>query len=156
MSHAMFSMNQAARRNVTAAGRSSSACSSSRSWVSRFSCAASAPMVDRHTTRVTRAARKAVEIAAIVRRASVKPGDGSKVGGNSTNTASAPVNAAVSADASSIVARATSQPRSAQAAALAGSRNTARTGRFAASSAVASWPPTWPVIPVIANMSVSP
>ncbi len=52
-------------------------------------------------------------------------------------------------------ARARSQPRSTQAAPLPKSRTTARTGSFAAKRLRANSPPTLPVIPVIANITLS-
>ena len=81
-----------------------------------------------------------------------KPGIGSKFEGISTNTPLTRVKAAVSAGASFISARATSQPRSFQATPLAASRTTARTDRPASSRVRATPPPTCPVIPVTACM----
>src|SRR6266404_4266000 len=67
---------------------------------------------------------------------------------------SAPLKAEVRLAASSISARATSQPRVLHSAALTASRRTARTGSLSARRARASAPPTLPVIPVIAYMMV--
>src|SRR4029077_8535674 len=114
-------------------------------------------MVDRYTTLPGRAASIADFHVAAVARASRKSGDGSKFGGTSTNTLSAPLNADVSAPASLISARTRSQPSCAQASPLRRSRTTARTGWLAARRLRATAPPALPVIPVIANIGlVSP
>src|ERR1700722_644751 len=70
------------------------------------------------------------------------------------NTAVAPKNASVSADASSISARTTSHPCEAHASPFFSSRTTARTCWPAASKVCASAPPTLPVMPVIAYIVV--
>jgi hypothetical protein len=66
-----------------------------------------------------------------------------------------PENAEVSASASEISARAISQPCLAQAAPLSALRTTARTDLPALSSVRATLPPTWPVMPVIANCAMT-
>ena len=153
-SQAAFSMNQAARRKATGMGRVSSICSMMPSWLSRFGWAAWAPTVERQTTLAGRAASRADRTAVTIRRTSGKPGAGSKLDGSRTKTPSAPRKAAVSAAASSIAASAMSQPRAAQGAALPASRSTARTGHFTRSRLRATAPPTWPVIPVMAYMTI--
>src|SRR5258707_15363406 len=86
--------------------------------------------------------------------ASGKPGSGSNSEGGRMKAPSAPLKAEVRLAASSISARAMSQPRVLHSAALASSRRTARTGSLSASRLRATAPPTLPVIPVIANMMV--
>src|SRR5580658_10954031 len=96
-SQAEFSMNHPGRRKVTGNDNSLSACSMIVCCESRFDGVAWAPIVDRYTTLPGRAASSAeLNVAAVV-RASRKSGDGSKLGGTSTNTPSDPLKAAVSA-----------------------------------------------------------
>jgi hypothetical protein len=120
MSQSAFSMNQPGLRKVTGRPISCSDCSISVRWLSRFSCGASAPMVDKQTTLPGRASAKAAVTAAMTRLASGKPGSGSTSDEGRMKTASAPEKAAVSAAASAISATATSQPRANQARALGG------------------------------------
>src|SRR6267142_514918 len=153
-SQSAFSMNQPGLRKVTDRPICSSDCSSNVRWVSRFSCGASAPMVDRQTTLPGRASAKARVTAAMTRLASGKPGSGSNSEGGRIKTPAAPLKAEVRLAASSISARAMSQPRVLHSAALASSRRTARTGSFSVSRLRATAPPTLPVIPVIAYMMI--
>src|SRR5260370_37133419 len=105
-------------------------------------------MVDSTTTLDGLAAASAARNAAILLRASGKPGDGSKVGGSKTNTPSVPSNACCNAGSSLTSASATSQPCFAHASPFAASRTTARTSWPAASSKRATTTPTCPMIPV--------
>src|SRR3984893_5676701 len=89
-------------------------------------------------------------------RASGKPGDGSNSDGGRIKTPCVPSKAAVRVAASSMSAVTTSHPSSAHERARAASRTTARTGWPAASNVRATAPPTFPVIPVIAYIAVSP
>jgi len=99
-SQAEFSMNHPGRRKAIGNDNSLRACSMIVCCESRFEWVAWAPIVDRYTTLPGRAASSAeLNVAAVV-RASRKSGDGSKLGGTSTNTPSDPLNAAVSAAAS--------------------------------------------------------
>src|SRR6202011_3871185 len=127
-------------------------------WVRRFSCGASAPMVDKQTTLPERASTKANVTAVKTTNPSGKPcagtGSGSNSEGSRMKTPAAPLKAEVRLAASSISARTTSQPRILHSAALASSRRMARTGSLSASRLRASAPPTLPVIPVIAYMMV--
>ena len=149
-SQAAFSMNQPGLRNVTGRPMSLNPCSIRVRWVSRFSCGASAPMVDRHTTLAGRASISAARTASMTRRASGNPGSGSKSDGGRMKTPAAPLKAAARLAASSMSAKAISQPRPCHSAAFAWSRSTARTFRLSASRLRATAPPTLPVIPVIA------
>src|SRR5579862_6531274 len=144
-----FSMNHAGRRKVIGIGNSPSACSMRVCCVSRLGSRACAPIVDKYTTLPGSALSSADFSEAAVARASGKPGSGSKFGGTSTKTPSAPLNAEASDVASAISACTISQPRSAQTFALPMSRVTARTDRPAARRLLATLPPTLPVIPVI-------
>src|ERR1700731_3717428 len=153
-SQSAFSMNQPGLRKVTDRPICSSDCYVNVRWVSRFSCGASAPMVDRQTTLPGRASTKANVTAAMTCLASGKPGSGSNSEGGRMKTPAAPLKADVRLAASSISARATSQPRVLHSAALTSSRRTARTGSLSARRVRASAPPTLPVIPVIAYMMV--
>src|ERR1700716_1010441 len=153
-SQSAFSMNQPGLRKVTDRTTGSSDCSINGRWVSRFSCGASAPMADKQTTWPGRASAKAAVTAAMTRLASGKPGSGSNSEGGRMKTPAAPLKAEVRIAASSISARAMSQPRVLHSAALASSRRTARTGSLSAIRLRATAPPTLPVIPVIAYMMV--
>src|ERR1700704_5903816 len=154
MSQSAFSMNQPGLRKVTDWPVAPSDCPINVRWVSRFSCGASAPIVDQQTTLPGRASAKAAVTAAMTRLASGKPGFGSNSEGGRMKTPAAPLKAEVRLAASSISARATSQPNVLHSAALASSRRTARTGTLSARRLRASAPPTLPVIPVIAYMMV--
>ena len=145
-SQSAFSMNQPGLRKVTDRPICSSDCSINVRWVSRFSCGASAPMVDKQTTLPGRASAKAAVTAAMTRLASGKPGSGSNSEGGRMKTPAAPLKAEVRLAASSISARAMSQPRVLHSAALASSRRTARTGSLSASRLRAIAPPTLPVM----------
>src|SRR3984893_9446471 len=150
-----FSMNHAGRRKVIGIGNSPSACSMRVCCVSRLGSRACAPIVDKYTTRPGSALSSADFREVAVARASGKPGAGSKFGGTSTKTPSAPLNAEASDVASAISACTISQPRSAQTSPLPTLRITARTGRPAARRLFATLPPTLPVIPVIAYIVFS-
>jgi hypothetical protein len=76
---------------------------------------ACAPIVDKYTIRPGRAAMSAALKVAAIFRASLKSGDGSKLGGTRTNAPSTPANAAVKEATSLISALTNWQPRSAQA-----------------------------------------
>src|SRR6202041_475656 len=91
------SMNHPGRKKQIGIDNSPSACSIMECCVSRFDRVACAPMVDKYTTLLGRAASSADRNAAATARASRKSGDGSKFGGTSTKTPSVPLNAAVSA-----------------------------------------------------------
>src|SRR5258706_5689029 len=153
-SQSAFSMSQPGLRKGRGRPVTSSDCSINVRWVSRFSCGASAPMVDKQTTLPGRASAKAAVTAAMTRSASGKPGSGSSSEGGRMKTPAAPLKAEVRLAASSISARATSHPRVLHSAALASSRRTARTGCLSARRVRASALPTLPVIPVIAYMMV--
>src|SRR5580658_419376 len=148
-------MNHAGRRKAIAIGNSPSTCSMIVCCVSKLASRACAPIVDRYTTLPGSALSSAVFSEVAVDRASEKPGAGSKFGGTSTKTPSAPLNAEASDVASAISAVTTSQPRSAQTFPLPMSRTTARTDRPAARRLCATLPPTLPVIPLIAYILLS-
>ena len=99
-SHAGFSMNHAARKKAIGIGNSPNAFCTMPSWLSRFGCAACAPIVDRHTILGGLAASIAV---ARPRRSPYLGEAGRRVelGGISPKTPSTPVKAAVSAEARS-------------------------------------------------------
>src|SRR5579859_6406052 len=143
-------MNQPGLRNVTGRPMSLSDCSIRVRWVSRFSCGASAPMVERHTTLPGRASIRAARTASMTRRASGKPGSGSNSDGGRMKTPAAPLKAAARLAASSMSATAISQPWACHSVAFAASRSTARTFSWSASRPRARAPPTLPVIPVMA------
>ena len=105
-----FSMNQAGRRKVTGTPTSTRARSSRVRWVSRFSCGASAPIVERHTTLSGRAVVSASAMARTTARASGNPGAGSNSDGGRMNTPSMPANAFASCAASAMSASATRSP----------------------------------------------
>src|SRR5579862_1398392 len=150
-----FFMNHAGRRKVIGIGNSSSTCPMLVCCVRRLGSRACAPIVDKYTTLPGSALSSADFREAAVALASGKPGAGSKVGGTSTKTPSAPLNAEARDAASAISACTTSQPRFAQTCPLPTLRITARTGRPAARRLFATLPPTLPVIPVIAYIVFS-
>ena len=121
-------MNQAARRNATGIGRLPKACSMRPSILSKFGCAAFAPMVDSATTFAGFARSRAARSGLMKPMASGKPGAGSKTGGSIAKTPVVPANACVSATESDRSATAISQPNCAQGAPLLRSLTTARTG----------------------------
>ena len=128
-----FSMNHPGRKNVMGTVNFRSASSMIVCCVNKFGRVTCAPMVDKYTTRPGRASCNAELSVAVIVRASRKSGAGSKHGGTSTNTPSAPRNAAVKAAPSLLSAVVTSQPRAAHSLPLATSRTTARKGFFAPS-----------------------
>src|SRR3984957_19817545 len=109
-------------------------------------------MVESTTVLHRRACAKASRMTAIVALTSVKSGCGSNTGGRRINAPSVPPSPRASWPASAKSATATSHPRALQGAPLAASRTTARTPHPAASSVLATTPPTFPVIAVMANM----
>ena len=115
-------------------------CSNRPNWVRKFGWLAWAPMVERQTTFRGLAASRASSR----RQRCPWPQESLASGRRSaeiiTNTPSTPLRAAVSAAASSISARAISQPRCFQAAPLAVSRMTARTDRPVSSRVRAAAP----------------
>ena len=153
-SHAKFSMNQAGRRKVSEIASSRSSCSRRVLWVSKFGCVVCAPTVERQTTFLGRAAFRAALTAEMTARASGNPGAGSNSDGGSMKTPSTCLKASARAAASSISARATSQPFPAHDRPFSASRTTARTDWSAARIVRASAPPTLPVIPVIAYIGM--
>ena len=124
-----FSMNHAGRKKQIGIDNTPSTCSIMECCVSKFDRVACAPMVDKYTTLLGRAASIADRNAAATARASRKSGDGSKFGGTSTKTPAAPLNAAISAAASLMSASTRSQPRVAQVSPLRISRTTPRPRR---------------------------
>jgi hypothetical protein len=84
-------MNPAGRKKQTGIDNSPSTCSIMERCVSKFDRVACAPMVDKYTTLLGRAASIADRNAAATARASRKSGDGSKFGGTSTKTPAAPL-----------------------------------------------------------------
>src|SRR2546429_2408208 len=90
-------MNHPGRRKTMGIDSSPSTCSMIVCCVSRFGSPACAPIVDRYTILSGRALSIADFRVAAVARASGKLGAGSKFGGTSTKTPSAPSNADASA-----------------------------------------------------------
>src|SRR6202022_1567009 len=153
-SQSAFSMNQPGLRKVTDRPICFSDCSITDGGAAGCSCGAPRALVDKQTPLPGGASGKAAVTAAMTRLASGKPGSGSNSEGGRMKTPAAPLKAEVRLAASSISARAMSQPGVLHSAALASSRRTARTGSLSASRLHATAPPTLPVIPVIAYMMV--